>query len=78
MISYIMHSFDHDKGKPVEKRGRKTTGLRDFSYDSGATDAMDCNPKINSERLYWPRADAEGARSKNKNKLHLAQLGLNR
>ncbi len=28
MISDIMHSFAHDKGKPVEKRGRKTTGLR--------------------------------------------------
>lgn len=28
MISDIMHSFDLDKGKPVERRGRKTTGLR--------------------------------------------------
>jgi hypothetical protein len=24
-----MHIVAHDKGKPVEKRGRKTTGLRD-------------------------------------------------
>jgi hypothetical protein len=28
MISDIMHSFAHDKGKPVERQGRKTTGLR--------------------------------------------------
>ncbi len=28
MISDIMHSFAHDKGKLVERRGRKTTGLR--------------------------------------------------
>src|SRR5487761_153394 len=25
-----------DKGKPVERRGRKATGLRDGSYDGGA------------------------------------------
>ena len=29
MKTDIMHSFAHDKGKSAEKRGRKTTGLRD-------------------------------------------------
>ena len=38
MNSDIMHSFDHDKGKLVERRGRKTTGLRVWAYDSGATE----------------------------------------
>ncbi len=29
MISDIMHIVAHDNGKPAERRGRKTTGLRD-------------------------------------------------
>ena len=29
MKSGIMHIVAHDKGKPAENRGRKTTGLRD-------------------------------------------------
>jgi len=35
MISDIMHSFALDKGKPVEKRGRKSTGLRDYPRTAG-------------------------------------------
>ena len=31
MISDIMHIIAHDKGKPTERRGRKSTGLRDDS-----------------------------------------------
>ena len=78
MISDIMHSFGHDKGKPTEKWGRKTTGLREFSYDSGATDAMDCKPTYYSWRLFLPDACDIAACSKNNNKLHLTHLGLTR
>lgn len=43
MISDIMHIVAHDKGKPTERRGRKSTGLREQSYDSGATEvSRDC------------------------------------
>ena len=38
MISDIMHIVAHDNGKLAERWGRKTTGLRDDSYDSGATE----------------------------------------
>ena len=33
-----MHIDASDKGKPPERRGRKTTGLRAKAYDSGATE----------------------------------------
>lgn len=35
MISDIMHSFALDKGIPVEKRGRKSTGLRETPKAAG-------------------------------------------
>ena len=39
MKSRIMHIGGLDKGIPAERRGRKTTDLRDYaSYDSGATE----------------------------------------
>ena len=39
----IMHIVASEKGKPPERRGRKTTGLRALAYDSGAA-------KMNTER----------------------------
>ena len=39
----IMHIVASEKGKPPERRGRKTTGLRAEAYDSGAA-------KMNTER----------------------------
>ena len=35
MISDIMHIVAHDNGKLVERRGRKTTGLRDIPKTAG-------------------------------------------
>lgn len=35
MVSYIMHIVADDNGKPAERLGRKTTGLRDFLGQRG-------------------------------------------
>lgn len=54
MISDIMHSFVHDKGKSAERQGRKSTGLRVTAYDSGATETMaDCRSLAKSGRGKW-------------------------
>ena len=44
-----MHIVDHDKGKPAERRGRKTTGLRDNilgqrGHRSEQAQQVDTNP----------------------------------
>jgi len=76
MKTDIMHSFGHDKGKPAERRGRKTTGLRVRSYDSGATEAMfDCKSYKTSGQLYWPEARTDAACGENNNKFYRAHSG---
>ena len=35
-----------DKGKLAERRGRKATGLRDFSYDSGVAMMIEMVRKV--------------------------------
>ena len=40
-----MHIVASEKGKPPERRGRKSTGLRAIAYDSGAAKVNDDNGK---------------------------------
>ena len=52
----IMHIAAYDKGKPAEKRRRKTTGLRDLilrqrGYRSDEAQQVDNNAKTRSQGI---------------------------
>ena len=63
MKSVIMHIDRLDKGIPAERRGRKTSDLRDtWSYDSGATEVtIDHRLTITTRRQHWqPGHECDG------------------
>lgn len=54
----FLHSFRSEKGEPTERWGRKATGLRDTSYDSGVATMTNSTPEIgcrHSSRVFCAR-----------------------